>query len=282
MARTRTLAARLLGRALVAGAAACSRGDAAPRPGDGAHPHEPAGYVRITERPFSAANEGGWLDEDGTPGGGEPTASFAIVNDPAAPRSPGRVGAITFPAGYSGGGRTSLLGGSTFGGLRPARGLYLEFWFRVSENWYAHTGGQNKIFYVGHPVVVEFGYGLGRQPVQLWVALQGGETSDLRWNSAANQVRPTARQAELVRGRWHHVELLLRMNTPGRPDGEVHLWMNGVKTHQFVHRSILAASGQNGSIGFLAWRPIYGGQGGERVPAAQRQFLDHLYLSRSP
>ena len=245
--------------------------------------HEPAGFVRITERHFDAMNEDGWSDGDA--GSDDPVAqTFTIGADRSAPVSPDGVGVITFPAGHPGSGSSSRTARSVYAFPEAITSgqVYIEFYLKLSDNWHGHTGSAvNKVFYVGHPIVID-AHGVADGPLHLRVALQGGETANLDFDSAENEVQPAAAQAELVRGQWQHIELLFDVGTLGGRDGEAHAWVNGVKTHQFTGRAILPATGMYAQIQMLDWHPIYGGQGGEATPAEQTQTIDAIYVSRGP
>lgn len=290
--------ARTVGTALITVAAACCSVDtatilvaqpvSAPAPAGGVHGHQPSGASVILNRGFDAEDELGWSDGSGTTTRDAEPQVFSIGSDPTAPFSPNGVGIVQFPAGHSGDGSSSATAGSrnsfaTFN--RAGQQIYLEFWFKIDEGWYGHTGGQNKVFYLGNSVVVEFGYasGLGGtrdQPMYWTVALQGGETINLRHNLASNEVKPTNEQAQMPRGRWVHAELLVTLNTPGVSNGSVRFWRDGVEVMRFSgNRRIIGSSGMYSYIDHLQWHPIYGGQDGADVPDAQYQYMDHVYVS---
>lgn len=251
-----------------------------PTSGVGERRNEPAGFSMITERSFSSLNEAGWRDRGASASSGV-RASIDIVNDPSAPGADKQVGRVVFPRGFTGSGSSSRMVNSGVNVGTPDK-LYMSFWFKVSDNWYGHTGSSvNKVFYVGHPLVID-AHGNGNSPLHLQLSLQGGETSNAKWNSSDNEVRPTSAQAQIRRGEWHHIEVLVEMNTPGQANGRLHAWIDGVKTHQFSNRRILAAGGGGrGEIGELRWHPIYGGQNGSNIPSDQYQYIDHIYVSGS-
>lgn len=250
------------------------------------HPNEPDGLTPYLDRSFDALDEDGWTDGGGINSNPQ---TISIEVDATAPNSPSNVGRTTYPTGHPGSGSSSRTArwSDGFTTLDTAgQQIYIEFWFKISSNFYGHTGGQNKIFYIGQPVIFEYGYSSGASggsgnDAMYWVlALQGGVTRNLDYNDADNEVSPSAAQATVTRNVWHHVEILMEMNTPGVANGSAHLWANGVKILQFTgNMNILAASGDYSFINNLAWHPIYGGQNGESVPADQYQEIDHIYVS---
>lgn len=240
--------------------------------------NEPRGMVTLTDRAFDAVSEPGWTHTpsgrtDGT------QARFEIVRAPDAPVSPPNVGRIIFPRGHTGSGSSSY---NVHVGHRIAtpRRLYLALALRVSDNWYGHSGSSvNKVLYIGHTMLLLIRGGRDR-PLYVRIGTQGVGNRNLDWDSEANLAKPRAEQAELVRGQWRNVEILIDMGTRGRPDGAVRVWIDGVLTHDFQGvQTLQAASGQYGEIGSVRWHPIYGGQGGVDVPADQWQEIDHFYIS---
>lgn len=246
---------------------------AAPTEASADHPNEPAGLTMITDRAFNARVEDSWTATDGS------MATFDIVTDATAPRSPSNVGRITFPAGLSGNGSSSQMASTTLGGLSGYTDqIYIHFWLMLSANWYAHDfSAVNKVFYVGDPLIID-AHGSGTGDMHLMLAIQGGENVNCTYNSVLNEVSPTAAQAEIVRGQWHEIEVLVELNTPTVANGTLHAWIDGVKTHQFGGRRILGNAPYN-VVNRLDWHPIYGGGGASNVPADQWMYMDHVYLS---
>lgn len=245
-----------------------------PAPGAGDRPNEPQGFRRIAEREFTVVDAPGWQHIASTRGAS--AARFGIADVGGR-----RVGRVTFPAGHSGDGSSSLTPhiGVQIG---TPRRFYLSFGLMVSPNWYGHTGAtMSKIFYIGHPLLVMIAGSAGGR-LTLRLSLQGGENFNCRWDGAENEVSPRMEDAEIVRGRWHQVEVLVETNTPGQANGRLHAWVDGRKILQYSSRRILAgatAHQRYQEIEGLRWHPIYGGQNGANVPAAMHQYIDHIYVS---
>ena len=255
------------------------------------HPNEPSGMTVLLDRSFTTEDETDaagetWVDSSASSGTPQ---LFSIASDATAPKSPSGVGRILYPTGHPGSGSSSQTARSTGGFTRldtAGQQLYLEWWWKISDNYYGHTGGQNKIFYIGHPIVVEFGYesgrgGTGDDPYFNWTfATQGGATLNYRCTTSGNEVSPSLGEAQILRDTWYHNELLLTMNTPGVANGSFRFWQNEVEIMRWTNANILRGdSSQYSYIQSLDWHPIYGGQDGESVPEAQSQYIDHIYAS---
>lgn len=187
-----------------------------------------------------------------------------------------------FPPGHPGSGSSSRTTRNDYGVWPSTESVYLDIRCRFSSNWYGQDGsGVNKILYIGdtlsNPIVLD-AHGIGSAALRLRVALQGGETTNLNYNTAGNGVSPSASDAEIVRGAWTRITLLYKNNTPGSANGEVHAWVNDVKTHQFTGVNI-HPSGANLSSQWLHVHPIYGGGGGTAISELQYIDYDRYYVS---
>lgn len=240
--------------------------------------NEPADFVPITERSFDRLNEDGWEDMDGG------TATISIQTDSEAPRSPGSIGVVTYPAGYTAGGSSSQVAKS----IRQisAKDVYLRFDLKLSRNWQGHEAGDNKIFYLtdegtgggGDPIYIA-AFGGGSNLLELAIVNQGLGSTRFRNSMAGNRARTSA---AIPRGRWATIEVLIRGNTPGVRNGEIHAWIDGTKVLDFANIAMMAP-GSDGLFDNFRWEPIWGGQGTRNVVETMSQSIDHIYISgRSP
>lgn len=234
------------------------------------HPNEPAGHSLIVNRAFLALDEDGWADSDGT----NSNAAYLTLSD--------GIMRHNFPPGHPGSGSSSRTTRNDYGVWPSTESVYLDIRCRFSSNWYGQDGsGVNKILYIGdtlsNPIVLD-AHGIGSAALRLRVALQGGETTNLNYNTSGNGVSPSASDAEIVRGAWTRITLLYKNNTPGSANGEIHAWVNDVKTHQFTGVNI-HPSGANLSSQWLHVHPIYGGGGGTAIPELQYIDYDRYYVS---
>lgn len=229
--------------------------------------NEPPGFVLISDRFFSAKVEAGWADRGDT--------TFSIIPDATAPKSPTSVGQALFPAGMVGGGgpintylQSSLQAGKTE--------LYSQFWFKLSPNFVgAASNGVNKVlhYWTGQTSKVVFAaWGYGSDDLVPQMRLQNIDIGTISFNLDPNVNRP-----KLQRGQWYRIEVLLRLNTPGVQDGEIHWWVNGSKVGQYTNIGY-NAPGRRHEWWVVGWAPTYGGPA-DIVPANQYMWMDHFYVS---
>ena len=75
-------------------------------------------------------------------------------------------------------------------------------------------------------------------------------------------------------------ELLLKANpNNSTANGELHIWLDGVKTHQYANVNWQMQTSRKWMS--LSWNPTYGG-GTNPVPQNQYQYMDHIRISGSP
>jgi hypothetical protein len=229
---------------------------------DADFPNEPAGYSRLTERPFSANNEAGWTDQ-----------AVSIVND-AGSLSPPSAGRVAFPAGFTGG---SSAGNTWIVTSTEYRRVYVSVAVKVSSNWQGHHSTINK---VGN---LKDASGAAR--ATLFFTLRGAGSDPLSLMFTATKNGPTnyyqnVNSVEIKRGQWHQIEFVSILNTsPGSDDGELHAWVDGVKTHHHTAISYDDGSGaSNYRWEIFEWRPVWGGTG-ETVEREMYMEMDHLYVS---
>jgi hypothetical protein len=243
-----------------------------PGPNPTLHPNEPAGYVQIADTAWNEVVPAGWT--------GYVTGHLSIVDDPAAPMSPSKVAACLFPKGFVGGGGPINI-------LRPIGKpeFYTHFALKVSDNWYGHPVGV-KLFFIRNTIagqekgdIVFFIAGAGSNPLSFEIRTQnvvdGGKNyagKDLKDPNGPNP-------AILTRGRWHGIEVrLVSDSAPGKSDGQIHVWVDDVKTHELTNVSLLRL-GADRVQDVFQWNPTYGGGNQASVPADQYQYIDHIYVS---
>jgi len=223
--------------------------------------NEPTGMTLITQRSFSALQEGGW-DTD---------AVLSIVQDPTAPKSPSSVLRATFPTGFSGGSSNGHTG-VQFSGKRV---LYATYWMKYSSNWTGHNTGINKQAYAwvtdggGYTPFVMEAEGSGTQPLKPRPILQRMIKGD--GNYEPNLVP----NATIPRGKWFQIEIVLTGNSAGTANGSMDIYLDGVH--------VTSVGGLQWTTGATAWNifelyPVWGGIG-DTVPATMTADWDHVYLS---
>jgi hypothetical protein len=85
--------------------------------------------------------------------------------------------------------------------------------------------------------------------------------------------------AILTRDVWADIQIhLVSDSAPGKSDGEIHAWVDGRKSHEYLQASLLRL-GADRVQDVLQWNPTFGGGDNDSVDEDQFQFIDHIYLS---
>jgi hypothetical protein len=156
--------------------------------------------------------------------------------------------------------------------------FYVHFGLKLSPNWYGHSAGV-KLFFIrnrqdgGEKGDIYFHIdGSGSNPLSFQVRTQNVVGGGV--NYASNLA-----SSALTRGVWYDIEVhLVSDSSAGAGDGQIHVWINGVKTHQRTGVSLLRAGADRIQDTFQ-WNPTYGGGDHESVPEDQFQYVDHVYIS---
>ena len=250
-----------------------------PPPGAGGCPNEPAGYTRINEQPWdqtpirNVQTPLGWIDDVGNG-----AARFSIIKDPSAPFDATKnVIAGLFPKGAPG-------GSAPFSTYRPFsaaeqfKNLYICLYLKHDAAFDNTNGnaGTKFIWPAGDQVggtmtyTSHDGASMDFQMIQ-----QGPVDRQMGGNLNAAQARMLGK-----RGLWVRYELLLKANTNNSTaNGELHIWLDGVKTHQYANVNWQMQTSRKWMS--LSWNPTYGG-GTNPVPQNQYQYMDHIRISGSP
>lgn len=220
---------------------------------------QPTGFTKITDRPFNEANEDGWRSSGG----------LTNDSDASAPLSgPGTLRA-TFPKGF-GGGYSPIWSDRSISSLGYGR-VYVSFALKLSDNWQGHSTGTNKIGFVwlnDKPVVFFNAYGKGSGTLTPIVSVQNTPNGSLN-------LMPNVGNAVVKRGQWQQWEAVLVVNSGSNADGQIHLWIDGVKVAEYKNMN-LSSGGKVWE--YLTWRPIWGGRD-DVVQNTQYMWMDHYYAS---
>lgn len=226
--------------------------------------NEPAGFVSLNHRPFNAKVELGWL--------ANPTSAFKIQSDPLAPLSPASIGQAHFAAGFKGG-SAPINTWYTLAGKK--RNLYLSFWFKLSTNWTGHKSGVNKIFFFqiakGNKVYLT-AQGARQGPLHSEIRVQG-----INETPVSRNLLPNLNNKNILRGQWHHWEVILRSNANGLPNGSADWWLDGVPVGTYSGINFVPATANN-YWEAVKWNPTWGGTA-DTVPAAMDMYMDDAYIS---
>lgn len=228
---------------------------------------EPSGYTLVSERQWATKGEG-WLASSEVTSG-----NYTIEPDPTAPSSPMGIGRMTYPVGFVGGSAPSTIERTVGSGYRN---VFLQFWCKWSSNFQGHSTSTNKVIHLF----------IAAQN-RLFFSVEGAGAGDLQ-PQLRLQSAPDARPRFLpnlvpaalaVRGEWHQWEILARTNTAGVANGELHLWLDGVKISEYTDVQFISGV-ESPTWETLQWSPTWGGSG-DSVTAAMTLDVDRLYLSGS-
>lgn len=267
---------------------------------DAGHPHEPPDHVPIAEHAFDTLppapppgacagpgiEAGCWFTHD--PGG-----NLSAVSEPGAPKSPPGVLEVRYRAGVEAGAGVGLFQGWEDRGQHANteyRALYESGWVRVpGPDFEMNAAGVKFLGYVGVgrsggealPTQVYFfsdnlphtGEAEVRQATNLAVVQQGHQDRRLDQNVVSEPL--------FTFGAWHHYEILMTLNDPGRANGTVRLWLDGRLILDHADVRWRDAANPSGFWG-RRWDPIWGGAGGGPKTRADHLQIDHVYMSGRP
>jgi uncharacterized protein YjdB len=220
--------------------------------------NEPTGMTLLKERPFNSVNEDPSWDTDN---------SLSIVQDATAPKSPSSVLRVSYQTGFAGGSAPGHAGVP-----HAAHGvLYISFWGKLSSNFWGHLTSVNKQLYEwanGSEVFYFEAAGVGSGTLTPKVVLQSTQSDGVYGPNLVSN-------AQIPRGQWYHVEIVLNGNSSGASDGAVDWWLDGVH--------VGSKTGLRFTSGATAWEifsftPVWGGIG-DSVPSTMNFDIDHVYVS---
>jgi len=236
----------------------------------GDSPGPPAGWRMITDRPFDALSEDGWGQIVGKP---------VLVNDDTAPISPPGVAESEFPAGPTTSGSTPRAGINFYRNQEKFSEVYTRMWVKVAPGFLAHPSGTTKVFWWldretpggGNPLFMQF-KGAGSDAMKLGFVVQNPDAD------VDNQLMTS--DVEIVRGQWHEIEVLLRMNTGANRDGVLRAWVDGVEALSIDDVQFVGMASDH-LFDEMQWAPMWGGAPCDdcEIPPNNWIRVDHLQVS---
>lgn len=259
-------------------------------------PHEPAGFTRLTERPFSSKaqsdDDRGDLQPDGTYLGGSEGWDGAEWNKANvllmttltdAPQSAPNGFRWFYPhdmaSGISPGTVQTVHHKWTHQSQpKPMQQLYVSQHIRLSKNWSGNQSNTNKM-----PNFI--GIGGGNNNVFFSAEGKFANELELQWRmQGIADARARIHSGYFIqRGAWEHWEWIVRCNSaPYAADGSIEVWVDGAKiidVFDVVYTKTNGAEAGNPcSWNIFSMVPVFGG-GGPYVPHDQWIDVDHVYLS---
>lgn len=238
--------------------------------------NKPGGMTSLEPRNFVTLTETGWYTNS-SPRLDLTTASSADVITPFNFNVSGNALRYIYPVGFEDGFAPSSSGTSvTDSPLWEAgvgRYLYACIEVAFSENWLDHPTGTNKIGFIysegygggGDPLYIE--YDSDVSPPRIKMVNQGPGT--------VTSLTPNLADVRIPNGKPVLIEVLVACNTAGNSNGEVHMWVNGIKTTEYTGLPLVNAGGYV----FNAFKiePTWGGNVADLVISEEQYF----YCSRA-
>jgi uncharacterized protein YjdB len=249
-----------------------------PGGGGGAWPNRPSGYSLLTNRQFSskASHKDDVVGAEGwSPLQEYNRSRISIVSDANAPVSPAGVTRYAYVVGDKSGTGHSR---QDFPLPSPMTALHIGIAFKVSDTFWGHSGaGVVKQMYLWER----------RGTASHYWGVQGFDMGPLRHdffvqgdNGVGRRMSPNVGDGTITRNKWHRIEFVLIGNTKAcsnvRANGEVHIWTDGRKTHQYTDVCFDYAA--NSSWRQVNTTSIYGGAGHD-VSQNFFTYWDHMQIS---
>ena len=100
----------------------------------------------------------------------------------------------------------------------------------------------------------------------------------IAWDDGGDKKR-----AYLTRGKWHRIELRVKLNTPGKLDGRLQGWFNGAKRLDRSKIMFRKPGGEHLKIGTYFFYSFMGGGNSTFAPRKdQHMYFDNLVISTKP
>lgn len=224
------------------------------------NPHEPAGFTRIAEHDFTTPIAKSWKGLAGQAGcwernGGGGMASGKFV--------------VTYPVGFADGMTPATLhAGSTCQNPKGYTQVYVHMLgFLPGDGTPFWNNGEGDKLLFWH-----FGTGAGSPILKCWdyvAGSAGGVRPDCTVNLYGNGTWLGVRSAKITAGQPNDIECVLTLNTPGKTDGSVSCWINGVAA-AWSGLTLRSSTTTLVTELWLDW--TYGG-GGAGVAVGQRSVL---------
>ena len=212
--------------------------------------------------------------------------NMALRSDPSAPASPPGVIVTRYPQGWTAGrGPVYWNGWDSAGSLAgQKRAVYLSLWMKLDGESFETAPVGTKLGFIGYGQNPRIGANQG------FFILKGGAHATIRrvfqlgffqQNHVARNLGQNANNGPgMTAGRWHHWEVVLRLNTIDRADGAFRMWVDDrlIMDHDDV---VYVTAKQPNGFFMYTWNPTWGGYGATKT-REDRILIDQVYLSGLP
>ncbi len=248
------------------------------------HANEPRGYRAFAifdACTFAGRGEaplGIWTNESGHGG-----RNIGLIQDPGAPASPPGVVVTRYPKGFVAGRGPVYWNGWDSAGMFDGqkREFYLSMWVKLDGEDFEAAPAVTKMGFIGYGQSPKVGVNQG-----VFCLLNGAKPRIARafpigfnqQNQVDRKLRQNVgRQRGMTAGAWHHWEAVFRLNSEGRADGQLQMWVDGEKFMD--HRDVVYRKpGQPSGFTMFTWNPTWGGLNGTKT-REDRILIDNIYLS---
>ena len=167
----------------------------------------------------------------------------------------------------------------------PHEELYLSYWVRFDDDFDFVLGGKLPGFGGAVSYADRTHEWSGRLmwredgKVEFYIHVPAGNEYDpgtrFWWNTEGFQ-------AVFERGKWHHIEIRMRLNTPGLPDGLMEGWFDGVKAAHYPDFHFRDAPTANTNIAWVFFSTFFGGSSSNIWQASKDEhaWFDEFTVSR--
>lgn len=237
-------------------------------------PNLPGDYTTFNVQPWNVAPRRnsvvseGWVSTDSATEG-----NFTIETDVTAPVSPTNVAYGLFPTAFPGGAEPFYMHRPFAVGEQGSE-LYIGRYMYITSNWTNNGNVETKDLWPGGDTAYSAQNYTSFLTANLdhYVTQQGSVSQ--QW--APNVDTAAARMVNFL-GVWNLYEyILIASSANGVADGELHVWINDEKTHEYTNVAWHMAA-EREWLGLL-FAPTYGG-GLHPVPADQAFITDHIVLA---
>jgi hypothetical protein len=237
------------------------------------HQNEPVGYTQIHNQEWNSQEPTNWSITLAS-------GNITTQTDATAPLSPSNVMRFRYQAGAIAAGKSRTVCEIMYDDFLYKDDIYVEFAIKFSTGYRNHDSTTSKLMWIGANT------GGGGDP--FYFNAKADNTNDPTGNFffSGQLQHPNLQNRSfeqnltgnsfVTRDQWYHVEMILRMNTPGNADGEFHMWVDGTKVTEYTN--IQWSNGPGYTWTRLRWTPLWGGQN-DSIPTEFYIYVDHTYFS---